>query len=263
MYNTSHYAPANHFSRLENIATSAKSYQPVRAFYSSAAPIASPSYQISMSSFVPSIKPSQPAFYSGNSKSYLQNNNSFYQLFQPQQEYFFQPDNFLKPGKGTKFVGKAEEVKEFVEDAFEKIFNCPFPNDIKISVLNKKEFRKIAPSPATIGVSFNRSQQGLLSEIFVLNDTLGRTLLTVGHELGHVLSPTLDNPVDEEAKAYSFSFMWMEIIKRYNIANLGDAVILENPSLNGLHDVAFEFVMEQKNENNGWLEIYQQILGCS
>ena len=88
----------------------------------------------------------------------------------PRPEYHFIPDNFLKPGKEGLFVGKAEEVREFVEEAFEKIFKQPFPSNIKISILSQEEFRKIAPSPNTIGLSLNRSQEGLLSEIFILND---------------------------------------------------------------------------------------------
>ena len=165
-----------------------------------------------------------------------------YQFLTVQPEYHFVPDNFLKPGKEGIFVGKAEEVREFVEEAFEKIFSQPFPNHIKMSILNQEEFRKIAPSPNTIGFSLNRGQGGLLSEIFILNDTLGRVMLTIGHELGHVLTKTLPNPHDEESKAYAFSLLWMKIIQEHDIAHLGDAIITECPAENGLHNIAFRFV---------------------
>lgn len=177
-----------------------------------------------------------------------------------QPEYHFVPDNFLKPGKEGIFVGKAEEVREFVEETFEKIFQQPFPNNIKMSVLNQEEFRKIAPSAGTIGLSINRGQEGLLSEIFILNDALGRVMLTIGHELGHVLTKTLPNLHDEEAKAYAFSLLWMKVIQEHNIATLGDAIITECPAENGLHNVSFAFVHQLIEQGRDAEEIYERIV---
>ncbi len=177
-------------------------------------------------------------------------------------EYSFQPDLFLQPNKTTKFVGKAEEVKEFVEDTFSKIFDQPLPNDIKISILDEKDFFKITNNSSAVGLSINRSEQGLLSEIFVLNGTLGKVLLTLGHELGHVLSPTLSNPQMEEAKAYAFSFLWMDVIKEHNIANLQNVLVTEMPAHNGLHDVAFDFVMQQKATGKDDKEIYGELIAA-
>src|SRR3989338_635138 len=151
-----------------------------------------------------------------------------YHFTVPTPEYHFVPDNFLKPGKEGIFVGKAEEVREFVEENFEKIFAQHFPGNIKMSILNQEEFRKIAPSHNTIGLSLNRGNEGLLSEIFILNDSLARVMLTIGHELGHVLSKTLPNPHDEEAKAYAFSLLWMKIIQEHNIANLSESFVTEH-----------------------------------
>lgn len=180
-----------------------------------------------------------------------------------QTEYFFQPDDFLKPGKLSSFVGKAEEVKEFVEETFEKMFQQSFPDNIKISILEEKEFRKVAPSAGTIGLSLNRNKRGLISEIFILNDYLARVMLTIGHELGHVLTDSLENPVDEEAKAYAFSLAWMETIKEHDIAGLSEVIITENPAQNGLHNVAFSFVQKMKqNGKDSWnlyLELIQNI----
>ncbi|MEW5897463.1 MAG: hypothetical protein AB1668_07245 [Nanoarchaeota archaeon] len=181
-------------------------------------------------------------------------------LFKLQAEYHFLPDDFLKPGEVSTFVGRAEEVKEFVEEAFERIFAQPFPSDIKISVLDEKKFRRIAPSPNTVGLSVNRSEYGLLSEIFVLNDSLGRVMLTIGHELGHVLTPALQNKHDEEAKAYAFSLLWMKVIKEQNIADLGDAIVNELPAENGLHNVAFGFVQELIKRGEDLLDIYLGII---
>ncbi len=156
-------------------------------------------------------------------------------------------------------MGQAEEIQEEIEEAFQRIFSQMLPNDIKISILDEAEFRKIAPSPGVVGLSINRSMQELLSEIFILNDSLGRVMLTIGHELGHVLSPTLESAHDEEAKAYAFSLLWMKVIKEHNIANLGDAIILENPAANGLHDLSFGFVHQLLKEKSAE-EIYRELV---
>ena len=183
-----------------------------------------------------------------------------YALLTIQPEYHFVPESFLRPGKEGIFVGKAEEVREFVEETFETIFQQPFPNHIKISILNQEEFRKIAPSPNTIGLSLNRSQENLLSEIFILNDSLGRVMLTIGHELGHVLTKTLPNPHDEEAKAYAFSLLWMKVIKEHNVANLSSVIVLENPAHNGVHNIGFSLVERLLNLGTTEKEIYVGIL---
>ncbi len=186
--------------------------------------------------------------------------DSFAGIFSPQAEYHFQPDIFLKPGKGGKFVGKAEEIQEDIEKAFELLVGEPFPDDIKVSVLPAEEFRKIAPHPSTAGVSFNRRKYGLLSEIFVLNDSLGRVMLTIGHEIGHVLTSPLEKKHDEEAKAYAFSLRWTEIIRKHDIAGLGDAIITEMPAENGLHDVAFRFVSSLLHTGKTAGEIHRELV---
>jgi len=189
-----------------------------------------------------------------------QQKNIVYQLFPTKPEYDFIPNTFLKPGKHGSFVGKAEEIREYVEDVFQKMLNKEFPADIKISVLEEAAFHKIAPSPEVIGLSINRTKQGLLSEIFVKNDYLARIMLTVGHELGHVLTPTLDNAQDEEAKAYAFSLAWMKVIKEHDIAGLGDAIIFENPANNGLHDVAYNFVLKMMRDGQDCWKVYLDLI---
>lgn len=189
-----------------------------------------------------------------------QQNSTIYQLFSAQENYHFIPDQFLKPGKEGFFVGEADKIKPYIEEAFEKMFSCPFPNDVKISVLDEKKFRKLAPNSGTVGLSINRKKQGFVSEIFVLNDNLARVMLTIGHELGHVLTETLGNAQDEEAKAYSFSLAWMKIIKENNIADLGDAIVLERPAENGLHNVAFAFVQKLLNAGEKAWELYLKLV---
>ena len=210
--------------------------------------------------FVPLISQTMP-FY-GKNTSYFNDNKISYGVEMPrmQAEYHFIPDDFLNPEKVGRFVGRAEEVREFVEEAFEKMFDQPFPEDIKISVLDLENFRKIAPHPSTIGLSLNRRKHGQISEVFILNDNLGRVMLTIGHELGHVLTPALESPLDEEAKAYAFSLEWMKAIKKHNIANLKEAIITENPAHNGLHNVAFSFVNKMLREGNESREVYQELI---
>ena len=211
------------------------------------------------------INASEPFFSNYSSASstgnfYNSKTNAPYHSFKAQPEYHFTPDHFLKPGTGGKFIGATEEVIQYVKEAFSAIFDKQLPENINLFILNAAEFRKLAPNPSTIGFSINRGQYGLISEIFVLNDSLGRVLLTIGHELGHVLTATLGNHHDEEAKAYAFSFLWMEKIKEHNIAGLGKAIITELPALNGLHDVAFGFVKKLLLLGKGIKEIYRGLV---
>ncbi|MBU1643763.1 MAG: hypothetical protein KKA62_01715 [Nanoarchaeota archaeon] len=254
MYQTSHCGYATN-SGLERIASSYNSFASDRTCYSiSSEPSFSYQEPISISNLAVRYSSEEiPKTYS--------NDKTTYQLFKTKPEYSFSPETFLKPGKEGVFVGKAEEIREDIENTFEKIFGSPFPNDIKVSILDEKEFKKITPSQGVIGLSINRGQYGLLSEIFVLNDTVGRVMLTIGHELGHVLTPTLKSAHDEEAKAYAFSLIWMRTIKENNICGLKEALIIENPALNGLHNVSFYFVHQQIDYGKDEWEIYREIIG--
>src|SRR3989338_821177 len=253
----------SHQSRLEQIAYS-RVEMPTEgsiayAITAPSTPFSQKSYAFSVSSSNGGYSPVISSLLSPT-KSYLLDGAVNYTLNQKEggqgnylstpshKEYHFQPEQFLKPGKEGKFVGQAEEIREFVEESFEKMFDTTFPEDIKISVCTEEQFRKLAPHPGTIGLSINRRKQGLLSEIFVLNGSLGRVLLTVGHELGHVFTHTLEHAQNEEAKAYAFSMAWMEVIKEHNIAGLQSAFVDESPAHNGLHDVAFGFVSQLLKE---------------
>ena len=78
-----------------------------------------------------------------------------------------------------------------------------------------------------------------------MENHLDALMVVVGHEIGHVLTKSLPNKHDEEAKAFAFSIEWAKTIKEHNIANLGLSIKDEldfRPARNGLHDVAFAFV---------------------
>ncbi len=192
--------------------------------------------------------------------SYQQKAKTYDPLPTKHAEYHFQPNSFLKLGKEGIFVGEAIQIQSHIEKTFEKIFNLPFPNNIKISILNEKKFRKIASHPSTIGVSFNSNGSSILSEIYVLNDSLAKVMLTLGHELGHVLTPTLQNPHNEEAKAYAFSFIWMDTIRQHNIADLKNSFVEELPAHNGLHDKAYNFVQEKNQEGYSYNKVYLELV---
>jgi len=167
-------------------------------------------------------------------------------LSSPTPHSLFIANDFLAPNSTARFVGSAEDVKEFVEEACTATTGEQLPNDIQITVLNDTEFTKAhldfdnTTNDGVQGFSLNANGQGV-NRIFVRANPLDRLMLTVGHEIGHVLTPTLNNVHDEEAKAFAFSLAWMDAVRERNIAGIG-ANILPDPAHNGLHDRAFAFV---------------------
>ena len=172
----------------------------------------------------------------------------------------FHPAQFIKARKGGIFVSGAESIQEDISFTFEKLMGEEFPSDIKLSVLSRADFRKICPQSGVVGVSFNRRQFGLVSEIFVLEGSLASVMLTIGHEIGHVLTKTLANPALEEAKAYAFSFAWMDVIRRFNIAGLQDAFVSSLPAANGIHDVGYFFVEKLIREGSASFSVYRDLV---
>lgn len=221
-----------------------------------------PSYQVTLRTASPAVYGSSSGYTvsSGFSPQGYDSTKEYAHFHTIQSEYHFAPDQFILAGREGAFIGDAETIRPFVEEAFQRIFDCPFPKHINISILHEKEFRTIAPHPGVIGLSLNRTKAGGVSDVFVLNDSLARVMLTLGHELGHVLTETLSDAHDEEAKAYAFSWAWMKIIKEHNIADLADALVLENPAHNGLHNVAFAFVQKLLDAGRSAWKIYLELI---
>ena len=170
--------------------------------------------------------------------------DSFRQIKRVTETYSNCIDDFLNPQRPkTVFIGDSSEIKEFVEETFLKLTGKEFPDDVAIRIIDAKEMQSLHPKNV-LGFAINRRHLGLISEIFVKKDTLDRLMLTIGHELGHVLTRKLSNERDEEAKAFAFSLAWMKTIKENNIANLSTAIRLEPPAINGLHNVALDFVLD-------------------
>jgi hypothetical protein len=159
---------------------------------------------------------------------------------------YFTADTFLKPGSTARFVGDAEEIANDIKEAFTATTGEELPADIVISVLNDRDFKQAhiahdgSWSEGVMGFSLNSNGRGV-NQVFVRAAPLDHLMLTVGHEIGHVLTQSLGNAHDEEAKAFAFSLAWMDAIKTHNIAGIG-ANILPEPAHNGLHDRAFAFV---------------------
>ncbi|MEM4239910.1 MAG: hypothetical protein QXM31_00065 [Candidatus Woesearchaeota archaeon] len=176
---------------------------------------------------------------------------------------YFVADTFLRPGSTARFVGDAAEIRDDIEAAFRATTGESLPSDIIIHVLNEKEFRKAhrehagAWNDGIMGFSLNANSRGA-SEVFARADQLDRLMLTIGHEIGHVLTRTLRSPHDEEAKAFAFSLAWMKAIRENNIAGIGGNILPE-PASNGLHDIAFGFVQRVITAGATAMEAFRQL----
>lgn len=178
-------------------------------------------------------------------------------------------DDFLNPNRArARFVGKFDsETKQVIEDTFLKLVGEELPNDIVINVCSREELKKAHKanngtwSEGIQGFAVNRKQHGLVSEIFVLQTELDRLMLTVGHEIGHVMSKPLKTAQDEEAKAFAFSIAWINTIVGNNIANLENSFIVnEKPARNGIHDIAFDFVQQLIRAGKEAMQIFKELI---
>lgn len=174
---------------------------------------------------------------------------------------FFEPQSFVT--KHTQFVGKTEEVQEYVKEAYEKLTKKKLPENIAITLCSSAELKHAHNffdgtwSEGIQGFCINR-QEGV-SYIFVKEDELAKVMLTIGHELGHLQSATLGG-VEEEAKAFAFSMAWMDTLQEHNIANLRGVFVTQNPARNGLHNVAFTFVIDKLKEGMKALEVFTKLI---
>ena len=164
----------------------------------------------------------------------------------------------------TPFINSLGEIKTVVDEALKSITTHEFPHDaIRIAILPKEWFKETFLntggrwSEGIMGFSLNRFGKGI-SEIVVKEEHLDSLLLTIGHEIGHVLSPTLPSIQDEEAKAHAFSLAWMETIRDNNIAGLQPNILI-NPAKNGIHDVGFEFVQYLMQAGSSALDVFKTL----
>lgn len=192
------------------------------------------------------------SIYSGQNRAGYNNAGYKASIRNKIQQDAFCPDIFLKADKpAAQFIGSEEDIKDYVSEAFQKTMGKDLPDDIVIRVVSAEElkdlhndFSKGDPSwsPGIQGFSINRRGFGQ-SLIFVKENDLDRLLITIGHEIGHVIKFPLTEKLDEEAKAFAFEMAWIKSLYDHNIANLRDSINPDPmPAKNGLHDVAFGFV---------------------
>lgn len=178
--------------------------------------------------------------YGGN--LYLSNDNIT-------KSYGSSPSIFLNPGRSrTEFVGDSVDIEDFVRDAFRLTVGEDFPDDISLRLCDNVDLKRIHESVGGVwsdginGFAVNRKKAGQGCEVFVLKDELAKVMVTVGHEIGHCLTVPLCNVHDEEAKAFAFELAWVEVLHKHDIAGLASCLVPALPAMNGLHNVAFDFV---------------------
>ena len=164
----------------------------------------------------------------------------------------FTPNSFLSPSRQLINPQNDDEVLSFTKEIFEHTTSEKMPDNFKISVLSLESFKLVHSvfgrwSSGILGFSLNE-----LKQVFVRETDLATLLIVIGHEIGHILTPSLENKHDEEAKAFAFTMEWANNLKEHNVANLGTSISQTfSPAKNGLHDLAFEFVdlMTRKSRN--------------
>ena len=125
-------------------------------------------------------------------------------------------ETFLEDNRPvTPVISDTGDVKEVIETAFRLITHQEFPwADIVLKIMPLNDIKRVHASiggfwsDGIMGFSINNYGKGV-SEIYIKEQELDSLLLTIGHEIGHVLSPTLMNAHSEEAKAHAFSIAWV------------------------------------------------------
>lgn len=182
-----------------------------------------------------------------------------------QTNHEFTPEIFLNSSRPkARFIVDNSEAIIIAEEVFELMVKEKLPSNISINVLPFDDFKALHSSFGSwsngiLGFSLNGDDK----KIFVRENRLDALMLVVGHEIGHVLTETLPNKHDEEAKAFAFSIEWAKTIKKHNVANLGLSIkddIDFQPARNGLHDVAFDFVDFMVKMGRNAIEIHGDLV---
>ncbi|MBI4739809.1 hypothetical protein HY772_09840 [Candidatus Woesearchaeota archaeon] len=165
----------------------------------------------------------------------------------------------------TQFIEDAREVETFVKETFEKVTGQIFPGDIVVWVCSEENLMKAHVNhggvwnPGIQGFAINKKIGA--RRIFVRKNHLDALMLVIGHEIGHVLTEQLPNPLDEEAKAFAFEIAWVKAIIEHDIAGLKASFNVNfTPAANGLHNVAFSFVQKKVKTGKGSLDLYWDLV---
>ena len=251
------YYAAAKYSKLEANVFTSPSYQPAMDY--------SPIEQIANSYHIQHLDKANIEY-----KSDIKVN---YDIINPSKNYEDKPtttythvtvNDFLNKNRPlARFIGKADEIKHYIEQAFEKTTGKKLPQHIIINVTSKNELKKLHEknkgiwSEGIMGFAINKN----LPEIFIRENELDQLMLTIGHELGHVFTKNLVNKHNEEAKAFAFEIAWLKAIIENNIAGLQHSFNLDpSPAKNGLHDIAFEHVKKWLKAGRKAIDIYWDLV---
>lgn len=190
------------------------------------------------------------------------------ELYFPNQgkKEYHATDGFLQVYRPkTQFIEAAGDIEDLVKETFRQTTGKELPENIVIRVLEKEEMKAVHEqnggqwSDTIQGFSINSNP---VKQVFVKQADLDKVMIVVGHEIGHVLTASLLNAHDEEAKAFAFEFAWIEAIMKHNIGNLKANFTLDlKPANNGLHDVASNFVKKLLNMGKEAIDVYGEIVG--
>lgn len=179
-------------------------------------------------------------------------------------------DLFIIPTKekNTTFVNMSSQIIDEVQRAIKIITDDFLPKDLEIKICNKvniiEAFRKYNPNElytdSIRGFALNSNDK---KEIYVVEDIIQKLIITLGHEIGHIMTPKRINTVTEEAKAYAFQLVFLKTVIDNNILNLRNKITLEHigkPAINGIHNVAFSWINSFLMDGYTSKEIYEQII---
>ena len=225
-------------------------YSSISAGYSAYVPVNGNSLEAKVSQYsVEKFGPVHPVKYVNNPATYQSGN------------YVAEnrPAAFLNPVRPlTPFVGQALEIAEYVKQAFYLTSGEELPGDVTISVAPRDELIQKHPAflnDSVAGISINRTR-----EILVAAGKMDEVLLTIGHEIGHVITKPARTAREEEAKAFAFEAAWARSIFDHDVAGLRTSINASAliPAKNGLHDVAFNFVKNNAGDDEP-LRLFKRI----
>lgn len=179
------------------------------------------------------------------------------------------PVIFINDGINSKDIVStlSHELSKAVNQIFRLTMGFDLPKNIAISILSSNELKEVHSmhsknwNEEIVGFALNMKHKNETSSVFIRESPIEHLLLTIGHEIGHCLSIAKEDAKIEEAKAFAFELAWMETIHRFNILGLKDSmkISLLSPSVNGLHNVALDFVRSKLWENTP-LEVFRKIV---
>ena len=168
---------------------------------------------------------------------------------QPDMFFHESPESFLEQtAPALPVVQETSMILPLVEQTFQLLTDEALPKNLRIHILDELSLRTFHAtiggtwSPGIQGFSLNKHGVGV-SEIYVKQAPLDNVMLTIGHEIGHVLSPSLVHSAEEEAKAFAFSMAWVNTIREHNIGNIAGS-FREHPAQNGVHDIGFAWASQ-------------------